>query len=70
MSLADFGSEWINKLADQQEMSSPDGRLKRRIKAEKDAIKEALETVGEYVMEVDGVIYTFRNERRAALEPK
>ena len=54
------GIGWLNKLAD---MSSPDGRLKRRIEAEKDWIIQALRIVGEYAIEMDGRMYLIRAER-------
>lgn len=65
MSLRDQGGiGWLQKIADAQEMSSPDGRLKRQLEAEKDAIIEALETVGQYVLEVDGLGYIIRSKEK------
>lgn len=47
----------LGRLAEALEMSAPDLRLKKIFHVEQDQIREALATVGQYVIESDGRIY-------------
>jgi len=47
----------LGRLAECLEMSAPDIRLKKIMRAEQEMIREALATVGQYVIKDDGRIY-------------
>lgn len=49
----------LHKLALQLDESAPDLRAAKRMRAEKPAIEEALRTVGQYMLDVDGDVYVF-----------
>jgi hypothetical protein len=60
----------LRALAECLEMSAPDIRLNKIMHAEQEHIREALATVGQYVIEDDGRIYVITPPETAPAKEK